>query len=233
MINQIKVETFKLVRSIFLWLAILFNVSVGIYSGVKLNIERHVTDTMMPFNEYLPDLSFVFMFSLFTAWFIGTAFSNRTIQHEISSGHSRLSIILSRYIPVIVSGVAFQAAFVASSVISLGIGAGFDTFSLTADHWLWIGTIMLQLIALECFFIFVSFLSCNLYVGLIASTISAFVLINVFRNIFSDARWYKISFLHFAETMDHSELMACSIVAVVSIIALTVLTYLVFRKREI
>ena len=233
MINQIKVETFKFARSVFFWLAILFNIGVGIYSGVRLNIDRHVTDTMMPFNEYLPDLSFVFMFALFTSWFIGSAFSNRTIQHEISSGHSRFSIIMSRFLPVIISGVLFQTAFVGSSVVSLGIGVGFDSFALTADHFLWIGTILLQLIALECMFIFISFLSCNLYVGLIASTISAFSLINIFRNIFKDARWYQVSFLHFAETTNHAELMKCSIVAVISIIVLTAFTYIVFRKREI
>lgn len=233
MINQIRVEMYKLVRSVFFWLAIVFMVCISIYSGIKWDVQAHQTDLMVSFAYTLPDLSFVFLPGLFTSWFIGSNFGNRTIHHEITSGSSRLSVILSRMLPAVVSGFFIHCTFIAVTVLVHGMRVGFGSFVLTADYWKWMGVVLLQLIAIECFFTFVSFLCCNLYTGLIATTISVFTLVNVFRNIFADSQWYKVSFLHFAESSASSELVPCAIAAVVSIVVLTGLSYLVFRKREI
>ena len=233
MINQLKVEFYKFIRSPFFWIAMIFMCAVGIYNGYKWDIQAHITEIMTPFEEAVPDLSFAFMLSLFASWFIGGCFGNRTIHHEITSGSSRLSVILSRFFPVVLSGVAMQSAYVVATVLTLGCRIGFDTFRPGTEEMLWIGTVFLQMIALECFFLFVNFLCCNLYTGLIVSTIAAFTSINVFRNIFRTAKWYQVSFFHFAETMDPGTLMTSSVVAVISIAALMVLTFLVFRKREI
>ena len=233
MINQLKVEGYKFLCSIFLWLAMLFMVSVGIYNGIKWDITAHISDIMIPFSQALADMSFVFMPALFTAWFIGSNFSTRTIQHEITSGSSRFFVIISRAIPVIISGLILHAAFIFATVISLGVRIGFDTFILTSEKVLWVITVILQMIALESFFIFLSFLCCNLYVGLISSVIVAFTLVNIFRNIFRDARWYQVSFLHFWENSSYPDLFTCATVAIVGIVVFIILSYVVFRKREI
>ena len=233
MINQIKVENYKYIRSLFFWLAMIFMISVGIYNGFKWDISAHTTEIMTPFNQALADMSFVFLPSLFTAWFIGNSFSTRTIHHEITSGSSRFSVIASRSLPTILSGILLHAAYIVTTVVVLGSRIGFDTFTLTSDHVLFIVTVLLQMIALESFFIFINFLCCNLYVGLIVSVISAFSFVNVFRNIFRDARWYQVSFFHFWEDCSRNDLIICSVVAVASIIVFTVLSYIVFRKREI
>lgn len=233
MINQLKVENYKFLRSIFFWIAMLFMAAVGIYNGFKWDVSAHATEIMTSFDQALPDMSFVFMPALFTAWFIGSNFSTRTIHHEITSGASRFSVILSRSLPAIISGVLLHAAFIVTTVVSLGGRIGFDTFILSSDHVLWIVTVLLQMIALESFFIFIGFLSCNLYIGLISSVISAFTFVNVFRNIFRNASWYQFSFFHFWENNSSADLITCSIVAVVSIVVFSALSYIVFRKREI
>lgn len=233
MINQFKVEGYKFLRSIFFWLAILFMAAVGIYNGFKWDVSAHTTEIMTSFDQALPDMSFVFMSSLFTAWFIGSNFSTRTIHHEITSGASRFSVILSRSLPAIFSGVVLHSTYIVSTVISLGGRIGFDTFILSSDYVLWIVTVLLQMIALESFFVFIGFFCCNLYIGLISSVISAFTFVNVFRNIFRDASWYQFSFFHFWENNSIADLITCSAVAVVSIVVFSVLSYIVFRKREI
>lgn len=233
MINQLKVENYKFIRSIFFWLAFAFMACVGIYNGIKWDITAHTTDIMIPFEQALSDMSFVFMPALFTAWFTGSDFSTRTIQHEITSGASRFAVIISRVLPVVFSGIIFQAAYIVTTVISLGSRIGFDTMIFTPETKLWVLTVVLQMIALESFFIFLSFACCNLYVGLIFSVIMAFTLVNVFRNIFRDVRWYQVSFLHFWENSSRADLITCSVVAAISIAVFIILSYVVFRKREI
>lgn len=233
MLNQMKVENYKFVRSAFFWLALLFMTVVGIYNGFKWDVTAQVRDMNLPFEQALPDMSFVFMPALFTAWFIGYGFSTRTILHEIATGASRFSVIVARIFPVIVASILFHASYVFFTELSLGLKIGFESLQLSNVHLTWIGTVLLQIIALECFFILIGFLCCNLYVGLVISVIAAFTLVNVFRNIFRDAAWYKYSFFHFVETADLSEMRICCIVAILSIVALVSLTYLAFRKREI
>lgn len=233
MINQIKVENYKFARSVFFWLALAFIAIIGIYNGFKWDVTAHITELDLPFEQALPDMSFVFMPALFTAWFIGNSFSTRTIQHEITSGSSRFSIIISRSLPVILASVVLHAAYVVLTIVTLGSRIGFGPLSFDNAHLMWIGTVLLQIVALECFFILINFLCCNLYVGLIVSVVSAFTLVNVFRNIFRDAIWYKYSFFHFVEEANKSDLFVCAVVATVSIVVLTVISYLVFKKKEI
>ena len=142
MINQIKVENYKFIRSLFFWLAMIFMISVGIYNGFKWDISAHATEIMTPFNQALPDMSFVFLPSLFTAWFIGNSFSTRTIHHEITSGSSRFSVIASRSLPTVLSGILLHAAYIVTTVVVLGSRIGFDTFTLTSDHVLFIVTVL-------------------------------------------------------------------------------------------
>lgn len=233
MMNQIKVENYKFARSLFFWLALVFMIAVGFFNGYKWDVTAHELSLIKPIEQAISDMSFVFMPALFTAWFIGNSFSTRTIQHEITTGASRFSVILSRAVPVFFASVLLHVSYIASTVISLGLRIGFSTFSLTTDHAVWFLTVILQILALECFFIFVNFLCCNLYVGLIVSVIATFTLVNVFRNLFSEETWYKYSFFHFFENADRSGLITCAMVALASIIVLASMTYVAFRKREI
>jgi len=233
MLNQMRVENYKFVRSVFFWLALLFMIVVGTYNGYKWDASAQIKDMNLPFEQALPDMSFVFMPALFTAWFIGYSFSTRTILLEIATGASRFSVILARFFPVIVSGILFHGSYLFFTELSLGLKIGFESFELSNIHWAWIGTVLLQIIALECFFILIGFLCCNLYVGLVVSVISAFTLVNIFRNIFRNALWYKYSFFHFVESAEYSEMRICCVVALLSIVPLVSLTYQAFRKREI
>ena len=233
MINQFKVEIYKFVRSAFFWFTLLFIIFVAVYGGIKWDITAHADCLMMPFKDALPDVSFSFMFSLFTAWFIGNSFGTRTIQHEITAGASRFWVIMSRLLPVVLSGVILHLIYIAVQVITLGARIGFDTLNITSSDWKWLGVVMLQLVALECFFAFIDFACCNLYTGLIASVIASITMCNIFRNVLRDVKWYQLSFFHFAENTDSAVLGTSAVVALISIAALIVLSYVVFRRREI
>ena len=233
MINQFKVENYKLVRSVFFWCMIALMIVCGVSFGIKMAVQFHQTDIMYPFYDAVPDVSLFFAQALFTAWFIGGDFSSRTIHHEISSGASRMSVIISRSVPAIIGSLLIHIVEIFAGVFGLGAYIGLDGWSLSADKFAWIGTTLLQFIALECFFILISFICCNLYAGLVATVIAEFTMCNIARNIFEEQAWYRYSFFHLVEDINSTELGTYAIVAVVSIIVLVSLTYLVFRKREI
>ncbi len=233
MINQLKIENTKWVRSVLFWCFVVLMAVCGVSFGMKMAIQYKTTDIMHPFYDSLPDVSLFFAHALFTAWFIGYDFSSRTIHHEISSGASRLSVLITRALPAIAASVIIHLAQVSSTVFGLGAYIGLDGWNLSSDKFAWIGTTTIQFIALECFFIMISFLCCNLYVGLIASVISEIGLCNIARNICGEQTWYKYSFFHLVEDSNSTELGTYAVVAVVSIVVISVITYLAFRRREI
>lgn len=233
MANQFKIEFYKLGRSALFWLLIIFNAAIGISAGYSWHEKRHVNDVMFPFMDALPDVSLFFVVALFTAWIIGGNFGSRTIHHEVTSGLSRFSIIISRSVVAIVAGVILHVVDIFAGVIGMAMYVGFDTWNFTSDMLPWTGTVLLQFIALICFFVFVGFLCCNMYAGLIASVVIEVGLCNIARNFLGEFAWYKYSFFHLAETTKSSELLISSVVAVISIFVLTGLSYLVFRKREV
>ena len=201
MANQFKIEFYKLGRSALFWLLIIFNAAIGISAGYSWHEKRHVNDVMFPFMDALPDVSLFFVVALFTAWIIGGNFGSRTIHHEVTSGLSRFSIIISRSVVAIVAGVILHVVDIFAGVIGMAM--------------------------------YVGFLCCNMYAGLIASVVIEVGLCNIARNFLGEFAWYKYSFFHLAETTKSSELLISSVVAVISIFVLTGLSYLVFRKREV
>ncbi|MBO7425311.1 MAG: hypothetical protein J6U23_06495 [Clostridiales bacterium] len=232
MTEQLKIEGYKFRHSICFYAMLICGLAITISAGYGYVAKSHVTDLMRAFNEEVPDVSIFFLPTLFTAWYIGANFSNRTVQHDVITGHSRLSIIISRAIPCIFAGIVIQALEVTSLILTMGSKLGFDTFDMSLRNLAWIGTVVLQIAALECFLVFIGFLCCSLPVGIIATLITEFVMCNIMRNYVTQA-WYKYSFFHLAESTETPVLIKSAVVAVISIPALIALAYLVFRKREI
>ena len=232
MTEQLKIEGYKTRRSICFYAMLACVLAICIGAGYSFVTKSHVTDLMWAFNEELPDVSIFFLPTLFTAWYIGTNFSNKTVQHDVTTGHSRLSIVVSRAIPCIISGILLHFLGNLAMILTMASKLGFDTFDMSLRNLAWIGTVVLQIAALECFFVFIGFLCCNLAVGIIATLITEFTMCNIMRNYVTQF-WYKYSFFHLAESTETPVLLKSAAVAAVSIPALILLAYLVFRKREI
>lgn len=111
MYNLIKMEFYKLKRSKAFKNIILFSF---IFSIIGIYFFRTLPDAPVSWQAYfinaLRDSALnIILIAIFAGLFIGADFSNKTINHEIISGHSRVKIFLSKSI----------VFFIGSSIISL------------------------------------------------------------------------------------------------------------------
>lgn len=231
MCNQIKITFFKFRRFILFYVAILVMVALGFYFGfVKI---PELYNTMYDaFRETVGDTSFTIILALVSALFIGNDFSNRTIHHEITLGYSRLSVMLVRELPVMISSIVLHFSFVLSTVLGTACKTGFSTDQFTTADLLWSITIILQLIGLQSVITFITFICGKAPSAIAASVGVTFFTCNILRN-FLDNTFFTKTVFYLAKDNTSDTLIPISVVAVITTATFIVLTYLVFRKKEI
>lgn len=231
MCNQLKVEFFKFRHFWLFYVAVIFMAGLGFsYGYIKLaSIGCDIYDA---FRETGCDTSFMCLVALVSAWFIGSDFSNRTIHHEITLGYNRWSVLLVRELPVLLSGMLLHFIYVSSSMLGVGSKTGFSVSMFSIQDFFWCITILLQLMALQSIILFISFLCANAPAAIAISVSFMVIACNVLRNFLFGTVFTKTVF-YFAPDNTKETLLPTSVVAVMTLVIIMVLTYIVFRKKEI
>lgn len=231
MCNQLKVACFKLRHFWLLTLALPGMVGIGFsYGYIKLaDVGYDIYDA---FRETCSDTSFAFLLVLVSAWFIGSDFSNRTIHHEITLGYGRWSILLIRELCAYLSAAVLHVAYVVFTMLGTGSITGFSGRGFGPQDVLWCIVILLQLAALQSITVLITFVCAKAAAAIAASVCFAFITCNLLRNYFDGPVFTKSCFC-FARNHDYETLIPAGIAAVLTWMAVSALTYVIFRRREI
>ena len=228
--NQCKVTFYKLRHCIIFLIGILAIGGFGFSHGfIKLAPQGY--DAYYAFS-HIGDTSFMFFLALISAWFIGSDFSNRTIHHEIKLGYSRWSVFLVREFAVMLSSVILHFVYVISTVLGVVIKTGFSGAMFGTADVLWCITIVLQLMGLQSVFTLITFICAAAPAAIAASTCFAFITCNILRN-FLDGTFFTKTVFCLARDNSSETLLPAAIAAVLTLIGSTVLTYMIFRRKEI
>lgn len=230
MMNQLKVEGFKLRRFWIVYIAVAAVALMGFLFGYLKFSDTY--NTHITFSEVIGDTSFMFIISLISAWFIGNDFNNRTIHNEIKIGCGRLSVILSRTLMVFISSAIIHLSYVLAVVAGFSVKYGFDTSILSPGNLAWVGVVILQLMALQSITVLLTFLLKKLAAAIAASVCVVVVMCNVLRN-FIDAEIFNLSCFGFAQSGDAHTLTLSAIFALATIVIFLGISYILFRKSAI
>ena len=129
--KQLIIEKYKAERFTIMYLAAVVLAAAGFFLGL-LKLPKNL-DTSTVFSFSICDTSFMFIISLVTAWFAGNDFLNRTIQNEIKTGCSRVSVFLIRTITCVIMAILLHLTYVFATVIGFAVKYRFDgsIFSIT------------------------------------------------------------------------------------------------------
>ncbi|WP_185966712.1 MULTISPECIES: ABC transporter permease subunit [Clostridium] len=99
-LNLFKLELYKLKKQktlkVLLLLVILLSV-LSAFSEIRILAEQGVSSSgKLSYEKAFQDIFMYFVCAVFAGLYIGADFSNRTIQSYLSSGHSRISIIIAK-----------------------------------------------------------------------------------------------------------------------------------------
>ena len=229
MCNQLKVEFFKFRRFELFYLGILLMFGVGCAYGFFKFPGGSMYDG---FAATMGDVSFLFVSALISSWFVGNDFSNRTIHNEITTGYSRLSVLLVRELPAVLSAVMLHFTYVVSTMIGLGVKRGFSLEVFQIQDLYWCITVMLQLIAMQSIVVLITFLCAKAAAAIAASVCVIFLTCNIVRN-FLEVKAYTMSCFCLAQTHSNETLLPTGIIAILTILITVIITWFIFRKREV
>ncbi|MCM1192791.1 MAG: ABC transporter permease [Butyrivibrio sp.] len=234
MINLLKIELYKLKKFKFGYIAMIFMFAVGyLYGDSRLAAHPFdiTTDTATVFSSTVCDTSFVFIIAIVSALFMGKDFSNRTICNEVKLGYSRFSVLLSRTIIVCAFSVLLHLIYVAAAIIGTSVVRGFDSSFLCAENVFWLLTVIIQLAAVICGVVLISFLTKKVSEAIAFSALYAALCCNILRN-FLDTRLFTMSCFCFIQ--DRAENLAlAAVIALITMIVFLAVTAFTFRKAEI
>ena len=233
MCNKLKVVFFKFRNFWIFYVGIVGLAGVGAAHGyIKLAGQGAKNGIYEAFAGTICDSSFLFLLSLIAAWFIGNDFSNRTIHNEITTGCSRLSVLFVRELPVFLFAVILHTIYIFSTVIGVGIKAGFSFALFTKRDVLWGIVVLLQLLAIQTLVVLITFICAKVSAAIAVSVCFTFVACNVLRNYF-DGKIFTSSCFCLAQNNLSKTLIPAGVTALATLIITVIVTYLVFRKKEI
>lgn len=229
MCNQLKVEFSKFRCFGLFYFGILLMIGLGGSYGFIKFPDANIYDG---FASTLCDTSFMMIPTLITAWFVEIDFSNRTIHNEITTGYSRLSVLLVREMPVFLSVVLLHFAYVAATMIGIGMKQGFSVDAFQIKDLYWCIVVMLQLIAMQSIIVLITFISARAAAAISISVCFIFFMCNVLRN-YLDVKVYTMSCFGLVQENSYEMMIPSGIIAIVTIVITVMVTWLVFRKKEI
>lgn len=230
MLNQWKVEFYKLKNFPLVYAAVLLMLAAGLpYGYLKFG---DVADTNEVFSYIVCDTSFMFIISIVSSWFIGADFGNRTVTNEIKLGYSRLSVILSRTLIVYLQSAILHVVLVVSTIGGYCIKHGFDAGAFRRENAAWLVIVILQIMAIESGTVMICFVARKPAGAIAISVIYTFVGCNVLRN-FVSSRIFGISCFCFAQNGDADMLISCAASALVSMAVFIMIAVFLFRKAEL
>lgn len=230
MLNQLKLEFYKLKTFPLLYLAILLMFAAGFpYGFLKF---ENVLNTDAVFSYTVCDTSLLFLISVVSSYFIGADFGSRTITNELKLGYSRLSVILTRAATVYILSILLHFVYIASSIGGFSAAHGFDTSVFHMENMLWFLTVSLQLMAIQSGTVMICFAAKKPLSAISVSVIYTFLFCNALRNLVSN-QIFTLSCFCFAQSSDDKLLTPCVFFAIVTSMAFLMISVLIFRKAEV
>lgn len=229
--NQFKVEWFKMRRFSLFYIALCGIALIGFFYGY-LKLPPLSEGIYTAFTCTISDTSFLFFYSLVSAWFIGGDFSSRTVHNEIKIGYSRWSVLLVRMVVVSAMSVCFHFAYVLSTMAGVGVQIGFQADAFRMQDVFWCVTVMLQIIAAQSFIVFIAFLLRKASAAISVSVCFSFITGNILRN-FMEAKIFTVSCFYFVQDASNANLAYADIFAISAFGIMTVATYLIFNRADI
>ena len=249
MINQFRVEFYKLRHLMLFRRVMVFVVLLGIFGWFYVKwylyfwpqyYSRDMSTMGNLFFEGMSDTSFVFLYSMVTAWFVGTDFDNRTIHNEIAVGYSRWSVLFSRIFTCWCASILLHAVTTVfyTEVGWFAYGYGFHVPKLGMRDFIWLGVIQLQLMAMQSLVVLITIISANAATALVVSGVFSFLIHEVriyfiSRGMKEGLRIWGTMFFALAQDNSDGTLIAAGCMAVAAIVGLTAVTYSIFQKMEL
>ena len=229
--NQLSVSFFKICHSWFIYFAVVGMACLGFSHGY-CKLAGIGFGLYEAFAGAICDTSMMFILTLVSAWFIGNDFSNRTIHHEITLGYSRLSILVVRELAAYLFAVVLHFTYIIFTMLGVGIKTGVFTCAFEKQDLLWCLAVIIQLIAMQSIIVLITILCAKATSAIVASVCFTFITCNVLRNFVTGEIFTKSVFC-LARNNTSENLSQISLVAVLTWLIVLVLTYIVFRKKDI
>ena len=249
MINQFKVEFYKLWHFKLFRRAMVFVVLYGIFGWFYMKwylyfwpqyYSRDMSTMGDLFFEAMSEVSFGFLYSMVTAWFVGTDFDNRTIHNEIAVGYSRWSVLFSRILTCWCASILLHVVMTVlyTEVGWSAYGYGFHVPELGMRDLIWFGVILLQVMAMQSLVVLITILSAKAVTALVISGVFSFLIgeVRIFfygRGMEEGRRIWGTMFFALAQDNSDRTLIAAGCMAVAAIVGLTAVNYSIFRKMEL
>lgn len=178
----------KLLRADFLrlWKERIFRIFMALFfiGGTFVPILHFLQNKNDEVNWRMDDGFFVFVIfvsvvlSVFTALFVGCAYSDGTMRNKVIVGHSRDAIYLANLVVVMTAGTLFSLAYTASGLaVGLPLLGGFATEPISIVGTA--GAILCLLFACSAIFVFVAMLCPNkAYTTAITILLACLLLLN-------------------------------------------------------
>ena len=232
MMNQLRVEFYKLTRFLGIYFTMAFLAGMGGYCGYSLLNTPDITSTNMVFQEVIGDTSLMIITFSVIAWFLGKDFSTRTIQNEIRIGYSRESIFISRCVVTFFVTVLMHFVWVASNCLGFTLKYGIDFSIFQSTNLAWLITVFLQVMALSSVTVMIEFFVKNASVAIVVNVIFVLITCNLMRNIV-DMKMYQITCFGLAQSGSWEVLFPAMLSAIATIFVFGMITCLGFRKAEV
>ena len=236
MINQLRIEGYKMRRFMPFYCCIAGLALMAIYyfiCGLPNKMIPCYSSMHDGFGDAVQDCSFAFLLGMLISWYVGSDLTNRTIHRSLVTGCNRWMIVVTRIMATSVLTALLHVGFIAAECIGFGKQYGFSFEGFGSRELLWLGVVVLQLIAYNELFVPISIFCGNVYSALFVCVSAATIGGNILRNVFHGNYIYEHSFFCFAKSSTNADLIPCAVCAIVAIVILTVDSIIIFNKKDL
>ena len=237
MLNQLKVERYKMWRFTPVYVCMLFYLFTMIFmalqGGLTPQARIYYHSMYDGFKEGVQDCSFAFLWGMLIAWYVGIDFANRTVHRALVTGASRTAIVVSRLMATCVLTILFHIVTIIGEVFLYGIEYGFSFDGFNKRDILWFLVVCLQLITFNAFFALITFICGNVYSALVSCVLISTIGGNILRNFLHGNRIYEHSFFCLAKSSGSSDLILCAICAIIFTVIFVTASILIFKRKDV